>query len=210
MIKRFEKLFAILFTIGLLHTSPASALVYAGETTAAHPESIALTNTIPAATRACSAEEAQWWESLRSAGMDAATARLRRQKATELPEAEIARLDDEVTATTEKYLDLIRRGVENSYNAPIADRGPIVLFKQPPRFTELARRLGIRGAVLMEFSLRADGSIDNACILRGLGAGLDENCIEAIGNVLFLPAIRNGKFVTVRTKGEFSFHQRYL
>lgn len=101
------------------------------------------------------------------------------------------------------------RATREPENAP-GDTTPVEITFQPrPAYTEEARRLKIEGQVLVEVVLTASGEIRVVRIIRGLGHGLNENAIAAIGGIRFRPAQRQGKSIdttaTVRMNFELAF-----
>ncbi|MFC1611146.1 energy transducer TonB [Myxococcota bacterium] len=86
---------------------------------------------------------------------------------------------------------------------------PVPLFKvtRRPKFTRglckpdyppEAKRLGIEGRVQLEVELRADGTVGDVKVVKGLGHGLDEVAVEAIKKCPFEPGQISGKAVTTR------------
>ncbi|HEV8579292.1 MAG TPA: energy transducer TonB [Thermoanaerobaculia bacterium] len=65
---------------------------------------------------------------------------------------------------------------------------PVVVHQVQPRYTELARRAGIQGTVIVEAVIDQKGYVTNARVLRGLPMGLDRAAIEAIQQWRFKPA----------------------
>lgn len=76
---------------------------------------------------------------------------------------------------------------------------------EPPRllrevkaiYTDEARRRSISGDVLLEIVVRADGSVGDVRLLRGLGGGLNERAMQAVRQWRFDPARRKGVPVDV-------------
>jgi TonB family protein len=76
---------------------------------------------------------------------------------------------------------------------------------EPPRllrevkadYTEDARRAGIEGDVVLEIVVRADGSVGEVSVQRGLNRGLDQRAIAAVRQWRFAPATRHGAPVDV-------------
>lgn len=76
---------------------------------------------------------------------------------------------------------------------------------EPPRllrevkadYTDEARRRGITGDVVLEVVVRRDGTVGDATVLQGLGAGLDQRAIAAVRQWRFAPARRRGEAVDV-------------
>lgn len=74
---------------------------------------------------------------------------------------------------------------------------PRLLREVKAEYTEDARRRGISGDVVLEIVIRADGSVGDTRILRGLGGGLDQRAVQAVRQWLFAPATRKGAPVDV-------------
>lgn len=162
-------------------------------------------NRIPPAAKPCSTEEAAWWQAVRAAGAEAAASKTRRRQAESRPNVELAQLDAQVISTTMNYLRLLREGADLSFSPPIPDGRAVVLFSQPARYSEAARAAGISGTVVLDIELRADGTVGEMQVIRGLETSLDRKCMEAARTWLFVPAVRDGKFVSTRRMAEFSF-----
>ena len=150
---------------------------------------------IPKATKPCTADEARWWEALRLAG-NARAARAR--KGEEMRKR----------SPNEKFFVLLREGTEKSYSAPVADSRFLVLYYARPEYSDEARDDNISGTVILRVEFRADGSIGEVNVVRGLGHGLDEQAIAAVRKTLFLPAIKDGKLITLRQTVEVEFSRR--
>lgn len=67
-----------------------------------------------------------------------------------------------------------------------------ILSKPRPIYSEAARRLHVEGEVLLEAAFGASGQIQVLRVIRGLGHGLDENAIQAVGGIRFRPATVSG------------------
>jgi periplasmic protein TonB len=74
---------------------------------------------------------------------------------------------------------------------------PEVIHQVQPRYTEVARRAGVQGTVIVEAIIDEQGNVDNVRILRGLPMGLDKAAIEAIRQWRFKPATMGSKPVKV-------------
>jgi TonB family protein len=133
---------------------------------------------IPEATLPCTPEETKWWNDLRAAGKAIRPARGAKKQR-----------DD--------FIRLIKEGIENSYQVPIADRSAIVLWREPPRYTDEARNKRINGSVAMAVELRPDGSVGEVRIAQSLDQGLDEMATTAARKAIFLPMVKARKFVSI-------------
>ncbi len=82
---------------------------------------------------------------------------------------------------------------------------PRVLRIVAPEFTPEAIEAGITGRVFVSLIVRADGSIDELTVARGLGYGLDEKAIQCVEQWEFKPGIKDGTAVDVRATVEVTF-----
>lgn len=75
-------------------------------------------------------------------------------------------------------------------------------------YTDDARRRGIEGDVVLEVIVTRTGSVDQVRVVRGLGAGLDQNAIAAVRQWKFDPARRQGAPVDVVVEVSVEFRMR--
>jgi protein TonB len=75
---------------------------------------------------------------------------------------------------------------------------PVRLGGEPPRYTELARRVRAEGTVVVEATIDREGRVTEARALRGLPWGLTESALRAVESWRFTPARRNGAPIAVR------------
>ena len=142
---------------------------------------------IPEASLPCSAEEAKWWNSIRAAG-DAVRGSRGDKK------------------DRKQFAELLLAGSLNSFTVPIADRKAIVLSQTEPRYTEEARRRRVGGFISLRLELLANGTVGDVRTLNSLGSGLDENAIDAARKVVFLPTVKDRKFVDSVIQVAMSFN----
>jgi TonB family protein len=83
---------------------------------------------------------------------------------------------------------------------------PSVLHKVEPEYSEEARIARLQGTVVVQVVIGTDGVAGDARILRGLGLGLDEQAIEAIGQWQFKPGVKDGQPVPVAATIEVNWH----
>jgi periplasmic protein TonB len=74
---------------------------------------------------------------------------------------------------------------------------PVPLRPILPRYTELARRAGMEGRVILEAVIDEKGNATSVHILRGLPMGLDRAAMEAIQQTPFKPATVAGRPIKV-------------
>ena len=80
---------------------------------------------------------------------------------------------------------------------------PKIKLQVQPRYTGE----GAKGAVRVEVSVSADGSVTGAHLLSGLGSGADDASVEAARHFRFDPATRCGKPVAGTKVLKFTFNQ---
>ena len=85
------------------------------------------------------------------------------------------------------------------------DRKVIVGLKVEPRYSEEARRNDVTGAVVLKCLFADNGSITNISIVQGLPNGLTERAIAAARKMKFVPAMKDGRYVSTWMPVEFYF-----
>ena len=142
---------------------------------------------IPEASLNCSPEECTWWNALREAADEVRSSRGDKKD-------------------RKRFADLLQEGVTKSYNAPIPDRKFTLLAQTFPQYTEAGRRNKISGIITLRVEFLADGTVGKVQLLNQLGSGLDENAVAAARKAVFLPAVKDGKFVSFVTQVVMSFN----
>ncbi len=66
-----------------------------------------------------------------------------------------------------------------------------------PEYSEAAQRAKLQGNVLLGVVVDTNGKARSVWVVQPLGAGLDENSIEAVRRWIFTPATKHGKPVPV-------------
>jgi TonB family protein len=74
---------------------------------------------------------------------------------------------------------------------------PERLSGRQPLYTELARRVRLEGTVIVDAVIDENGRVTEVELLRGLGFGLDEEVVDAVGTWQFRPATLGGKPIAV-------------
>ena len=145
-------------------------------------------NEIPEATEQCSEEEKRWWDSLRKTGND-----LQKKK-------------DAKSQT--KFAVIFAEGLEKGYRIPLKDRPPQALLLGRVVFPDVvlarARTMGLKGRIEFSIEYRADGSIGDVNVVKGLDKEMDRYAVQAARQNIFLPAV-NGAFVTEWQSGAVTF-----
>lgn len=120
-------------------------------------------------------------------------------------------VDVEITDETINNLDFLNDEEDIDKEDPVIYKyvqfrpefpgGEVELYRylaQNLKYTQTAREVGIEGVAYVSFIVWNDGSIKNVKIVRGLGAGLDEEVIKIIKAMpMWSPGIQNGKEVNV-------------
>jgi protein TonB len=71
-------------------------------------------------------------------------------------------------------------------------------FAENIKYPEIAKRAGVEGRVTLTFIVAKDGSITNISLLKGIGAGCDEEAIRVLGMMgKWSPGRQNGNPVRV-------------
>jgi TonB family protein len=82
---------------------------------------------------------------------------------------------------------------------------PSVLGKVEPAYSQEARFARYSGTVVLYLEVTPEGVAQNIHIVKGLGMGLDESAIDAIGKWRFRPGTKDGAPVTVAAHVEVNF-----
>lgn len=78
--------------------------------------------------------------------------------------------------------------------------------KPPPCTTEAARRAQLNGKVVLRAVLAADGTVKHAIAIAPLDYGITECAIEAAYKIIFAPAIKDGRPVSMFIQLEYNFN----
>jgi hypothetical protein len=167
---------------------------------------------IPEATQPCTTEVAKWWQEVRTAAKEAVDAMRQRSKAmrasfitrrnspgndNDLPQKERDKLEADIAIAKEKFSRLLAEAQVRSYRAPIGDLPPVIIYKGFPLYTEIAHNNKATGVVNMQVEFRSDGTIGDVKIVTGLGDKSDERAIKAVRQIIFLPSVKDGRFITM-------------
>jgi TonB family protein len=74
---------------------------------------------------------------------------------------------------------------------------PEKISGEPPRYTEIARKAGVQGTVIVEAVIDEHGNVTNTRILQGLPLGLSMSALETLKTWRFEPAVFEGRSVKV-------------
>ena len=76
--------------------------------------------------------------------------------------------------------------------------GGIKAIQEKVHYTEIARRAGVEGTVYIEAKINKNGDVVEALVIKSLGAGLDEEALNAVLATKFIPGKQRGKPVNVK------------
>lgn len=81
-----------------------------------------------------------------------------------------------------------------------------VLEKPEPSYTEKARNNQITGIVVLRAVFASDGHVTNISVIHGLPDGLTERAIAAAKKIRFIPAVKDGRPVSMWMQVEYNFN----
>lgn len=82
---------------------------------------------------------------------------------------------------------------------------PKLISSTRPQYTEEARRLGLQGSVVLFAEVDEEGCVMFPRVVRHLGAGLDEQAVEAVKCWRYAPGKKDGEPVPVEMDIEVKF-----
>src|SRR6185436_11524450 len=95
---------------------------------------------------------------------------------------------------------------ERIYTAKTVDQRARLTYQPAPGYSREARRNKTRGIVIIRAILAADQTVKEIEVLAGLPDGLSDRAIHAAQRIKFLPAIKDGKPVSVWVEIEYRFN----
>lgn len=79
-------------------------------------------------------------------------------------------------------------------------------MKPEPMYTEAAKENGVTGTVILKVIFSSNGDVTNISTVSGLPFGLTERAIDAAKKIKFIPAVKDGKFVSMWIQLEYNFN----
>ena len=76
--------------------------------------------------------------------------------------------------------------------------GGLASLQQQIRYPEMARRAGIEGRVFVQFIINEQGEVERPRVIRGIGAGADEEALRVVSQARFTPGMQRGQPVRVQ------------
>lgn len=86
--------------------------------------------------------------------------------------------------------------------------GGIAALQSIIEYPELARQAGVEGRVFVQFIVNQEGNVVDPVVIRGIGAGCDEEAIRAVKTLQFKPGKQRGKAVKVKMMLPVTFRLR--
>jgi protein TonB len=86
--------------------------------------------------------------------------------------------------------------------------GGLAAIQQSINYPEMAKKAGVEGRVIVQFVVDEEGNVLDPQVVRGLGAGLDEEALRAVQQAKFTPGKQRGKPVRVRMSLPITFRLR--
>lgn len=84
-------------------------------------------------------------------------------------------------------------------------RKAIIVARPEAVYTERARMDNIEGTVVLRGIFSSSGQVINLRVVSALPDGLTEGALEAARNLRFIPAVKNGKYVSQYVQIEYNF-----
>ena len=75
-------------------------------------------------------------------------------------------------------------------------------------YPEIARKANVEGRVFLQFIVDEQGNVHNPVVVRGIGAGCDEEALRVISQAKFTPGRQRGRAVQVRMSFSILFKLR--
>ncbi len=82
----------------------------------------------------------------------------------------------------------------------------VVVIKPEPNYTDRARDKQVIGTVMLSCVFSSTGTVDNLQVTAGLPGGLTERAMTAARQIKFIPAIKDGHFVSMYIRLEYNFN----
>lgn len=95
---------------------------------------------------------------------------------------------------------------EQIYVGKDVDRKALIVMRPEPSYTESARQGKITGSVVLKTVFAANGAVTNIRVVSDLPFGLTERAITAAKQIRFIPAVKNGQFVSMWIQLEYNFN----
>jgi TonB family protein len=95
---------------------------------------------------------------------------------------------------------------ERIFTGKEVDTKARLLKKPEPSYTETARSAGITGTVVLKVVFSSTGQVTNIRIVEELPYGLTQRAIVAAKKIKFIPAMKDGRYVSMWMQLEYNFN----
>ena len=102
--------------------------------------------------------------------------------------------------------DPLNMNSDRLYVGKDVTRKVLLVQKIEPQYTEFARLDQVTGTVVLRVVFSAYGSVTNIRTVQALPSGLTEQAISAARKIKFIPAVKDGKFVSMWMQLEYNFN----
>jgi TonB family protein len=102
--------------------------------------------------------------------------------------------------------DIQEEVAQKFYTGKETTRKARLAMKPEPPYTEPARQNQVMGTVVLKAVFSSDGSVKNIKVVSGLPHGLTERAIDAASKIKFIPAQKDGKYVSMLMTLEYNFN----
>jgi len=86
--------------------------------------------------------------------------------------------------------------------------GGLAAIKEIIRYPELAKKAGVEGRVYLQFVVDENGDVVDPFVMKGIGAGCDEEALRVARLLKFRPGMQRGEAVKVRFNLPINFRLR--
>lgn len=76
--------------------------------------------------------------------------------------------------------------------------GGLASIQSKIRYPEIAKKAGVEGTVIVQFTVDEKGRVVDPEVVQGIGAGCDEEALRVIKEARFIPGMQNGEVAPVR------------
>jgi protein TonB len=86
--------------------------------------------------------------------------------------------------------------------------GGLAAIQKQIKYPEIAKKAGVEGRVIVQFIVDEQGAVVDPHVVRGIGAGCDEEAVRAVQQAKFEPGKQRGKAVKVKMSLPITFKLR--
>ncbi|MDX1547863.1 MAG: energy transducer TonB [Rhodothermales bacterium] len=83
--------------------------------------------------------------------------------------------------------------------------GGLGAIQKDIKYPEIARKAGVEGRVIVQFVVNEQGQVVDPVVVRGIGAGCDEEALRVVKQAKFKPGKQRGKAVKVKMSLPITF-----